>query len=47
MNSVATPTVLKSVTEGGEDPVVIGFDVVLLAVARIRNVYGFLDEVPG
>jgi hypothetical protein len=32
--------------EGGE-PLVVGFDVVVLAEGRISRVYGFLDKVPG
>jgi len=33
--------------EGAAEPVVIGFDLLLLEAGRIRNVYGFLDKVPG
>jgi hypothetical protein len=31
---------------GASEPVVVGFDVVLLDGGRIRSVYGFLDRVP-
>lgn len=31
---------------GASEPVVVGFDVVLLDAGRIRSVYGFLDRVP-
>ena len=32
---------------GAREPVVIGFDVLVLDGERIRSVYGFLDKVPG
>jgi hypothetical protein len=36
------------VPEGGDESVVVGFDVVVVADdERLRNVYGFLDKVPG
>ncbi|MET0132948.1 MAG: nuclear transport factor 2 family protein [Kibdelosporangium sp.] len=31
----------------GEEPVVVGFDVIVVAGNRIRHVHGFLDKVPG
>lgn len=35
------------VPEGGDESVVIGFDVAVVAGdGRLRNVYGFLDKVP-
>ena len=33
--------------EGREDPLAIGFDVVVLDVERIKQIVGFLDKVPG
>ena len=33
--------------KGVVDPVVVGFDVMILDGNRIRAVYGFLDKVPG
>ena len=33
--------------KGAAEPVVVGFDVVILDGNRIRSVYGFLDKVPG
>ena len=33
--------------KGAAEPVVVGFDVVVLDGHRIRSVYGFLDKVPG
>jgi hypothetical protein len=33
--------------EGREDPLAIGFDVVVLDGERIKQVVGFLDKVPG
>ncbi|MBP2325921.1 hypothetical protein JOF56_006306 [Kibdelosporangium banguiense] len=32
---------------GAEEPLVIGFDVVVLEDGRIKHVHGFLDKVPG
>lgn len=37
----------QAAPEGAAEPVIVGFDVVLLASGRIRSVYGFLDQVPG
>lgn len=37
----------QAAPEGAAEPVVIGFDVMLLAAGRIRSVYGFLDKLPG
>ncbi|HEV8246928.1 MAG TPA: nuclear transport factor 2 family protein [Polyangiaceae bacterium] len=37
----------QAAPEGAPEPVVVGFDVILLAAGRIRSVYGFLDKVPG
>jgi hypothetical protein len=31
---------------GGEEPVVVGFDVAVVEDGRLREVYGFLDKVP-
>ncbi|ONI84096.1 polyketide cyclase [Actinosynnema sp. ALI-1.44] len=33
--------------ELGDDAVVVGFDVIVLADGRIKHVHGFLDKVPG
>ncbi|GAA0382113.1 isomerase [Acrocarpospora corrugata] len=33
--------------EGAPEPVVVGFDVAVVADGRITSVYGFLDKVPG
>ncbi|ALG11850.1 nuclear transport factor 2 family protein [Kibdelosporangium phytohabitans] len=33
--------------ELGDEAVVVGFDVIVLAGGRIRHVHGFLDKVPG
>ena len=33
--------------KGTKEPVVVGFDVLVLEGERIRSVYGFLDKVPG
>jgi hypothetical protein len=33
--------------KGASEPAVVGFDVVLVEGERIRDVYGFLDKVPG
>jgi len=32
--------------EGVAEPIVIGFDVMLLDAGRVQNVYGFLDKLP-
>jgi len=37
----------QAAPEGAPEPVVVGFDVVLIANGRIRSVFGFLDKVPG
>jgi hypothetical protein len=31
----------------GEEPVVVGFDVIVLDGEKIKHVHGFLDKVPG
>ena len=36
----------QAAPEGAAEPVVVGFDVILLRSGRIRSVYGFLDKVP-
>lgn len=33
--------------KGAKEPVVIGFDVLVMDGEKIRGVYGFLDKVPG
>jgi hypothetical protein len=37
----------QAAPRGAAEPVVVGFDVVLLGAGKIRSVYGFLDKVPG
>jgi hypothetical protein len=32
---------------GAEEPLVIGFDVIVTDNGKVRRVYGFLDKVPG
>jgi hypothetical protein len=31
---------------GAEEPIVVGFDVIVIADAKIKHVHGFLDKVP-
>ncbi|MFD2416971.1 nuclear transport factor 2 family protein [Amycolatopsis pigmentata] len=33
--------------EGAEEPLAVGFDVIVVEDDRIRQVHGFLDKVPG